>query len=173
MTAQDTSNGEGTGAATGNTQDSLEQTVDRVVDQTKQVVSDLVGRAQQTAGQVADQTRQTTGQVTGKVIDKMRQQAVSLVAPQKDDTAAILEAAAQALVLTGARLREQDRPNVADSAEQAAAKLDRLSHYLQGHSVDEITVDVERLAGELPATVLAGAVALGLLGARLLNHSEQ
>lgn len=149
------------------------QMMDQVLDHTKETVGKVVDQTKQVVGQVVDQTKQTTGGVADQVVDtimaKARNQAITLLAAQKDDVAAILQAAAPALRQMGSQLRAQDRESAAQPAEQAAEHLARLSLYLRDREVSEITAEVERLASRLPGAVLAGSIAVGLLGGRILE----
>lgn len=149
------------------------QVMDQMIDYTKETVGKVVDQTKQVVGQVVDQTKQTTGGVADQVVDtviaKARNQAITLLAAQKDDVVAILQAAAPALQQMGSQLRAQDRESAAQPAEQAAEHLTRLSLYLRDREESEIAAEVERLASQLPGAILAGSIAVGLLGGRILE----
>lgn len=146
------------------------------VDRVEQVAGSLIEGAKHLAEQAVEGTKHTAGDATdrvaGAVKDTALRQTISLLAGQKDDAALILAEAARALQQTGARLRTQDKADVAQTTDGAAAQLERLSGYLSAHAMEEIVADAERLAATIPAGVLSGALVVGLLGGRLLNKLD-
>lgn len=150
---------------------------DNNAEQTTSAAGGVVEQVQQAAGHVVEQvvegTKHAAGQAAGAAREQALRQGISALMGQKDDAAAILSAVAEGLQLTGTRLRAQDKADVARSAGQAAAQLDRLALYLRGHSRDELAKDVERIAGNVPAVLISGAFVAGLLGGRLLQNTEQ
>lgn len=141
-------------------------------EQGRSAAGDAVEQVQQTAGHIVSQAKEMTGAMTERAIERAGSEAVrravSLLAPQKDETAVVLTAAAQALRQTGRELRGQDEEAAAQSAEQAAEHLTRFAAYLRQHEVQDILTDAERVAARIPAVTMSGAMIAGLLGARLL-----
>ncbi len=148
-----------------------------VVEQVEHAAGHLLDETKRLAGQVVEGTKHSASEasdrVTGVVTDKAVRQTIALVIGQKDDAALILSEAAQALRQTGVRLHTQDKADVALTAEQAATQLGRLSSYLRTHDTDEIADDAERIARTIPASILSGALTVGLLAGRLLDKSDK
>ncbi len=147
-----------------------------VVEQVEHAAGHLLEETKRLAGQVVEGTKhtasETSDRVTGAVTDKAVRQTIALVIGQKDDAALILSEAAQALRQTGVRLHAQDKADVARTAEHAATQLTRLSSYLRAHDTEEIADDAERIARAIPASILSGALTVGLLAGRLLDKSD-
>jgi hypothetical protein len=60
---------------------------------------------------------------------------------------------------------------VAQVAEQAAERVERVSGYLREKDIDQLVREAEDFARRQPALFLGGAFALGVLGARFLKSS--
>ena len=121
----------------------------------------------ETAGQVINQTQQTVGQVT----DQARQQATSQLATRKDQAATNLTDVSQAVSQVGSQLRQNDHDTLAQYADMAAQQVNRVASYLRERNINEMFDEVQGLARRQPALFLAGAFALGMLGARFLRSS--
>ena len=129
----------------------------------------VVEQAQTAVGQVVDQAQQTAGQVTGQA----KQQATGQLESQKGRLVDSLVTVSQALRQTGQQLNEQQQGAVAGYVDRAAEQVERTTNYLRGRNVGEIVGDTQELARREPALFLAGAVALGFVGARFLMSSGQ
>jgi hypothetical protein len=81
---------------------------------------------------------------------------------------------AQALRQSGERMREQgDGQQVADIAEGAADRIERLGGYLEGTSGNDLLRDVEKFARRRPWLVAGIGVVAGLAGSRFLKASSE
>jgi hypothetical protein len=136
---------------TGSTGSSMSGAQTSVVEETKQKVQEAASTAQQKIG---EQVR--TGVETGKT--------------RAADTIGSL---AQALTQSGQQLRQQNNEAPLEYVERAGEQLRRASEYLRNTNVDEIVHNTENFARRQPALFLAGAFAIGLLGARFLKSSQQ
>ncbi len=132
-------------------------------------VQAVVQQAQDTAGQVVTQAQETAG----KVVDQVRETASSQLSSQKDRVAEAVGTVAQVIRSAGDQLKGQDQSAIAQYADTAAQRVDQFSNYLQNKDVREIASEVEHFARRQPTLFLAGAFAVGLLGARFLKSSGQ
>ncbi|HUQ19738.1 MAG TPA: hypothetical protein VM099_09015 [Gemmatimonadaceae bacterium] len=140
----------GIGAA-GSTGSSMSGGQTSVVEETKQKVQEAASTAQHKIGE-----QMRTGVETGKT--------------RAADTIGSL---AQALTQSGQQLRQQNNEAPLEYVERAGEHLRRASEYLRNTNVDEIVHNTENFARRQPALFLAGAFAIGLLGARFLKSSQQ
>jgi hypothetical protein len=108
----------------------------------------------------------------GQVAEQAREQVGGQVASQKDRAAEGLGSMAMALRQTSSQMREENPSSVPGYIEKAADQVERLSGYLQGHTVGDLVGGVERFARREPMLFLGSAFALGLLGARFLKSSS-
>jgi len=129
----------------------------------------VVNQAQTTVGQVVDQAQQTAGQVTGQA----KQQASSQLESQKGRLVDTLGSVSHALRQTGQQLDNQQQGAVAGYLNRTAVQVERTTNYLRTRDVHELVEDTQRLARREPALFLAGALALGFVGARFLMSSGQ
>jgi hypothetical protein len=125
-------------------------------------------QAKQTASEVTDQAKQKAGELT----DQAKQQATAQAADQKDRATEHLGNIGSALHETSSSLRDREEDAMAGLVDQAADQVDRLSHYLNTHTVTELMGEAERFARREPALFLGGAALLGLFGARFLKSSN-
>ncbi len=125
------------------------------------------GLSSPTGGQGQDVAEQA-GQMAGAAIDKVGEQAKQTAATQKVRIAGGLDATANAIRQTGHSLR-QEQPMVADSAEKAAARVDRMSGYLRQREVDEVITDVQDYARRNKGVFIAGTLLIGFMTARLVK----
>jgi len=127
----------------------------------------ITDQAKDTAGQVVDRAKDTAGQVA----DQAKQQATSQIESQKERTVVALVTVAQAIRQTSQHLREQDQGAVGGYVGQAAERVETLTDYLRTRDVPALLADTQDLARRQPGLFLAGAVALGFVGARFLKSS--
>ncbi len=131
---------------------------------------EIKGHAQAKTGEVIDQVQQKAGEA----VDQAQKQAKSMLSTRKDQVSDGLGNVAQALRHTGQGLRGQGQQDqLAQYADQAADQVERFSTFLRERDVNQLTVEVERLARRQPALFLGGALALGMIGARFLKSSSQ
>jgi hypothetical protein len=129
----------------------------------------VADQAQDAVGQVVDQAQQTASQVTGQA----KQQATSQVESQKTQLVDTLVTVSQALRQTGQHLTEQQQGTVARYVEQTAERVEGATNYLRARDARALLDDTQQLARREPALFLAGALALGFVGARFLMSSGQ
>jgi hypothetical protein len=104
------------------------------------------------------------------IADKIREQATSRLSSQKDRAADGLGSVVEAVRQTGQQLREKN-PQFAGYADKAAEQLERWASDFRNRDVNQIMDDVRRFAQRRPAMFLGGAVALGVVAARLAKSS--
>jgi hypothetical protein len=106
--------------------------------------------------------------MAGGAIDKVGEQAKQTATTQKERIAGGLDATANAIRQTGQSVK-QEQPMVADYAEKAALRVDRVSGYLRQHDVDEVIDDVQDFARRNKGMFIAGTLLLGFMTARLVK----
>jgi hypothetical protein len=129
----------------------------------------LADQAQAKAGQVVDQAQGAAGQIA----EQAKQQATSQLESQKDRAVDTLVTVAQALRQTGQQLQQQEQGAVGGYVEQAAERVERMTNHLRSHDVPELITQTQDFARRQPGLFVAGALALGFLGARFLMSSGQ
>jgi len=129
----------------------------------------LADQAQAKAGQVVDQAQGAAGQVA----EQAKQQATSQLESQKRRAVDSLVTVAQALRQTGEQLEQQEQGAVGGYVEQAAERVERVTNHLRSHDVPELLAQTQDFARRQPGLFVAGALALGFLGARFLMSSGQ
>jgi hypothetical protein len=137
-----TAQGEHEGAGSGSgAGEQLRQARDKVVDRAKSTMRDARDRA---GAGLSDGRRQAADQIQG---------------------------IGGALRRTSEQLRHEDQAKIADIADSAGRRVDRVADYLRETDGRTMARDVESLARRQPALVFAGAFALGLAAARFLTSS--
>lgn len=101
----------------------------------------------------------------GEQIETRIQQGTHRAADTLNDVAASLLNSSQ-------NLRDRGNENVSRYMEKAADQFDRLASYLDRADVHELLDQAESFARRQPAAFIAGAVAMGFLGARFLKSSR-
>ena len=129
----------------------------------------LGAQAQQKVATAVDQAQGAAGQVA----EQAKRQATSQLETQKNRAVDSLVTVAQALRQTGQHLHEQEQGGVAAYAEQAAERVEGVTNYLRSRDLPELMADTQEFARQRPALFLAGAMALGFIGARFLMSSGQ
>jgi gas vesicle protein len=119
-------------------------------------------------GNQGQDVAEQAGQMAGAAIDKVGEQAKQTATTQKERIASGLDATANAIRQTGQSVK-QEQPMVADYAEKAALRVDRVSGYLRQHDVDEVIDDVQDYARRNKGMFIAGTLLLGFMTARLVK----
>jgi len=101
--------------------------------------------------------------------DRLRERAVSQLSTQKNMLSSGLVNVASAARQSTPYLRERQHDAIAQYVERAADGLDRFSSQLRERDVNDIVSDVGRAAKKQPALFVGTAVALGVIGARLVQ----
>jgi gas vesicle protein len=122
----------------------------------KEEVKQGTQQAQQTAGQMADQAKQ---------------QATSLAHSRKTQATQNLDGVAQALRSSQQQLQSNGQTTPAQVLDLAAGQVEKISGYLQSHSVNEVLADAEQFARQQPALFLGGAFAIGFALSRFLKST--
>lgn len=126
-------------------------------------------KVQQKAGQVADQVQEKASEAA----DKARGAAKSQLRDTKHTAVQQLDTVAGAVSDTGDKLRQQDHDQMAHLADMASSQIQNVASYLRNRNIGDLINDAENFARSQPAIFLAGAFALGLLGARFLKASPE
>lgn len=79
---------------------------------------------------------------------------------------------ARALEAASSRLREEGDTALADLADRAATRVERMAGYLERENPSGLVDDLEELGRSNPAAFLGGAFVVGVLGGRLLRASK-
>ena len=105
--------------------------------------------------------------------DRIRERAMAQLSTQKDRLSAGLGNVASAARQSTQMLREREHGAIAEYVDKAADGVDRFSTRLRARSVDDIVTDVGRAARKQPALFVGTAVAIGIIGARLVQMRNQ
>lgn len=108
--------------------------------------------------------RETLGNAQGRIRSLLEQQ-TGRAADQLGGVANALHKAAE-------QLNEENGGVVADYAEQAASRVERVADMLRDASVDDIVGEVEGFARRQPEVFIGAAFAVGFLAARFLKSSS-
>jgi ElaB/YqjD/DUF883 family membrane-anchored ribosome-binding protein len=133
-----------------------------------------------TGNLVTEQVRQGTQQVVqgtqdaiSQVKEQATQQAQTVFERQKSQARTQLDSVSQALRQTGDSLRQQNQGAVAGILDGAAGEVESWNGYLENRDFSGLVSDLENVARRNSTLFLAGAFALGLVGARFLKSSSQ
>ncbi len=118
-------------------------------------------------GDVAEQAKAEAERLTREA----RQQGISWLDRQKDQTASTLEMTGKAIQEVGHKLEQQGQGMIGEYAETAAKQVEHLSQFLKQRDVEQLMREMEYTARRQPAYFLGGAFALGFLAARFLRSS--
>jgi hypothetical protein len=139
-----------------------------------------VGAAQDAAGQAGETARQGVEQVAdavrervGPVAEQVKDQAAALAQQQMSSAAEGLDSAAGLVTTVGDQLRESNLGALSHYTDLAADQMKQAAMWLRRTTPEEIARNVEDLAKKQPELFVAAAVALGLLGLRLLRGAGQ
>ena len=122
----------------------------------------FVDAAKEKIQQLASQARETaSGQVESRF------------STGKTKATETLGSVAQTLKSSSQQLRDQQQAGIGKYAEQAANKIEEMSHYLENASLNDVATRVENFARREPAFFIGSAVALGFLSARFLKSSQR
>lgn len=113
------------------------------------------------------------GQEAMKVAEQAKDQGFSWLNKQKGQASEMMGATQKAVEEVGQKLRQEGHGTMADFAEMAAQQVDRFSQNFGQRDVEDLFMDLERMARRQPAYFLGGALALGFLAARFMKSSAQ
>lgn len=122
---------------------------------------------QQGLSQVAQQAQSSATNLTGQA----KQQITTQLRSQKDRVSTGIDSMAGVIRQASQQLEQQGSAPVADYANKAADQVERVSQYLSSKDISELQADAAQFARSQPVAFLAGAFALGWLGARFFKSS--
>jgi hypothetical protein len=132
--------------------------------------SEAASGAMSAVGTAVEQAKEKTGEL----VDQATEQAKPQLESRKEQMAEGLGSTAHALRQTSRQLREQEAAvPVAEYAERAAARVDRLADHLRERDLRELIGEVEDFARRQPVLFVGGAFTLGLFAARFLKSSGE
>ncbi|BAI75716.1 hypothetical protein AZL_c04230 (plasmid) [Azospirillum sp. B510] len=126
---------------------------------------DLKKTAERAAGDVMSAGRETLGDAQGRIR--------SLLEHQTGRAAGQLDGVANALHKAAEQLTRENGGVVADYAEQAAGRVERVADMLRDATVDDIVGEVESVARRQPELFIGAAFAIGFLAARFIKSSGE
>jgi hypothetical protein len=132
----------------------------RISGQVSEATSKLTGAARQVGEQAMDAVNTLSSEATGSVKGILNRQ-VGAGADVVRQVGEAVKAAADKL--------DQDAPQLAGVAREAAGKIDTLSAQLSGKSADELFQDASDFARRQPAIVFGGAALIGFALFRLFR----
>jgi hypothetical protein len=134
---------------------------------------DAAGHAVEVARQSVEQAADTVREQVGPIAEQVKEQASAMTQQQMASAADGLERAAGLVTAVGEQLRERQLGDLAHYTDLTVDQMQRAAAWLRTTTPEEIARNVEDLAKKQPELVFAGAVALGLLGLRLLQGASQ
>ncbi|WP_042697688.1 hypothetical protein [Azospirillum sp. B506] len=129
---------------------------------------DSVDEMKKTVNQAADDVMSTGRETLGNAQGRIR----SLLEQQTGRAADQLGGVANALHKAAEQMNEENGGVVADYAEQAASRVERVADMLRDASVDDIVGEVEGFARRQPEVFIGAAFAVGFLAARFIKSSS-
>ena len=124
-------------------------------------------------GGFVDAAKEKIQQLASQARETASGQAESRFSDGKTRATQTLGSVAQTLKSSSQQLRDQQQPGIGKYADQAANKLEEISHYLENASLRDVATRAENFARREPAFFIGGAVALGFLSARFLKSSQR
>lgn len=127
------------------------------------------GEAQEKAQEVAGQAQEKAREAAGKAQEGLRQQ----IGDRSTQAGERVSSTAQDLRSVSEELRKQGKDTPAKLADRAAEQTEKVGSYLKDNGPDKMLEDVEDFGRRRPWAVLAGGLAVGVLGARFLKASSR
>nr|WP_295838402.1 hypothetical protein [uncultured Azospirillum sp.] len=128
-----------------------------------------VEEMKKTVNRAADDAMATGRETLGNAQGRIR----SLLEQQTGRAADQLGGVANALHKAAEQLNEENGGVVADYAEQAASRVERVADMLRDANVDDIVGEVEGFARRQPEVFIGAAFAVGFLAARFIKSSGE
>src|SRR3954451_8221079 len=119
----------------------------------------------------ADEVRSKLDEAASTIGEQAQRIANTQLGSQKQRAASTLQSVAQTL-RDGSSTLEEQQPQVASLGQEAAARIEQLSDYVEQHDVRDMVGDAERLARQQPAGFLGAAFTVGFVAARFLKASN-
>jgi len=131
--------------------------------------SEAAGKAEEVSAKVQEAVQEKAGEAKGAVSRAVSQQ----VETTSTQAASQLRDVSGAFRQTSSELRVQGKDQPAMVVEAVSDRTDQLARYLSESSSSKILDDLERLGRTRPWVAIAGGLAVGFVGARLLKASSQ
>jgi hypothetical protein len=131
---------------------------------------------QESGGSAREQIREVKNQVVDQAkntFQQARERAGSSLGESKNQFADQIGSVANALRRTTEHLRSEDQSRMAGLTETLARQIDQVTNYIRNKDAGAMRNDLENVARRQPAVMIAGALVLGLVGARFLKSSER
>ena len=107
--------------------------------------------------------------VLGELIEATRAAVTAVLDEQKEHAADRVASVGEAVRRAGQTLDAAATPMMAETLAEAAGRIDAFSDVIRERSWGELAAEVADFARRRPTIFVAGAVALGFLGGRLLS----
>jgi ElaB/YqjD/DUF883 family membrane-anchored ribosome-binding protein len=130
---------------------------------------EAAGKAEEVTAKVQEAVQEKAGEAKGAVSRAVSQR----VETTSSQAASQLHDVSSAFRQSSGELREQGKEQPAKVVEAVSDRTDQLARYLSESSSSQILDDLERLGRARPWLAIAGGLAVGFLGARLLKASSQ
>lgn len=141
-------------STTGNSTSGGRSSVDEMKKTVNRAADDAMATGRETLGNAQGRIRSLLEQQTGRAADQ-------------------LGGVANALHKAAEQLNEENGGVVADYAEQAAGRVERVADMLRDANVDDIVGEVEGFARRQPEVFIGAAFAVGFLAARFIKSSGE
>lgn len=125
------------------------------------------------AGSTAQQPAKSATQMGSETKHDLGSQAKSAVAAGKNRAVDALGGVAQSLQASAKQMNDQQQNAVGHYVDRAGQQVQQLADYLKNNDAGQIADQTEEFARRKPAVFLAGAFAIGLVGARFLKSSRR
>jgi hypothetical protein len=140
--------------------------------ETRSTSSGVPAESRGVSASMAERGERSAIEPPGGVIDRVKQSATAQLTNQKERGIDALGSVVQAVRSSTQRLRDEKHDTIAGYVDQAVDRVDAWSRRLKERDVDQLVVDVQRLARRQPAVFIGSAFAIGLVGARFLKSSR-
>jgi ElaB/YqjD/DUF883 family membrane-anchored ribosome-binding protein len=130
---------------------------------------EAAGKAEEVTAKVQEAVQEKAGEAKG-VVSRAVSERLETTSTQAGSQ---LHDVSSAFRQTGSELREQGKEQPAKVVEAVSDRTDQLARYLSESSSSQILDDLERLGRARPWVAIAGGLAVGFVGARLLKASSQ
>lgn len=158
-----------TPAGTSPSDTDLQQTAKETARSAKAEIETLKNAAQDEGGAVIDQIKTAAQSATLQA----QEAGGNFVDEQKENLAQKVDQYSQALRVASERLRSDEGNMLADPAQKAADRLERMSGYLREKQIPDVLDDLESYARRKPEVVFGGLFVVGLAAARFFKASRK
>jgi gas vesicle protein len=158
-----------TPAGTSPSDTDLQQTAKETARSAKAEIETLKNAAQDEGHAVLEQIKTAAQSATLQAQEAGR----DFVDEQKENLAQKVDQYSQALRVASERLRSDEGNMLADPAQKAADRLERMSGYLREKQIPDVLDDLESYARRKPEVVFGGLFVVGLAAARFFKASRK